>query len=176
MFLLLIIGAIVEIIVWIIVAQFISGWYVFFWFILAMILGIMLMTSSIRTIMPELQKMQLTGQAQFEGVVGKRLILAMSGLLLAIPGLISDVIALLILLPFTQNMVKNAVMSAMVKRQQKMMQNMMNNMGMGGENPFTDMMKNMQQGGFNRPFDDNVIDGEAREIKPEQKQINAPKK
>lgn len=169
-------GAILEIVVWIIVAQFISGWYVFFWFIIAMILGAMLMTSSVRTIMPELQKMQLTGHAQFEGTVGKRLILAMSGLLLAIPGLISDVIALLILLPFTQKIVKNAVMSAMLKRQQKMMQNMMNNMGMGGENPFVDMMKNMQQGGFNRPFDDSIIDGEAREIKPEQKQINTPKK
>lgn len=175
MLLLFVFGAIIEIIVWIIVAQFVSGWYVFFWFVLAFILGLMLMMSSIRTIMPALQQMQMTGQANFEGVIGKRLLMAISGLFLAIPGLMSDVFAVLILLPFTHKIVKNAVMTAMAKRQQKMMQDMMNNMGMGGKNPFADMMQQMQgQRGFGQ--DDSIIDGEAREVKSDLKRINPPKK
>lgn len=179
MLLLFVFGAIIEIIVWIIVAQFVSGWYVFFWFVLAFVLGLMLMMSSIRTIMPALQQMQMTGQANFEGVIGKRLLMAISGLLLAIPGLISDVFAVLILLPFTHKIVKNAVMTAMAKRQQKMMQEMMNNMGMGGmngQNPFADIMQQMQrqQGQFGG--DSTVIDGEAREVTPNRPKIDAPKK
>lgn len=175
MFFLIMIGAILEIAVWIIVAQFISGWTVFFWFIFAFIIGLMLIVSSMKSIMPALQQVQMTGHANFEGAIGKRLVWAMSGLLLAIPGLITDVLAILIMIPFMQKIVKNALMSAMAKRQQKMMQDMMNNMGMGGKNPFADMMQQMQgQRGFGQ--DDSIIDGEAREVKSDLKRINPPKK
>ncbi|ENU0146318.1 FxsA family protein, partial [Acinetobacter baumannii] len=40
--LIVVLGAIVEIAVWIGVAQFISGWYVFFWFIIAFFIGLTL--------------------------------------------------------------------------------------------------------------------------------------
>ena len=71
---------------------------------------------------------------------------------------------------------RNMLMKTMAKRQQAMMQKMMSGMGDGaGQNPFADMMRQMQdlqnqQGGVYR--DSSIIDGEAREVKSEQKKID----
>jgi UPF0716 protein FxsA len=54
LFPIILIGTILEIAVWIGVAQFISGWYVFFWFIIAFVIGLNLLRSSTATIMPQL--------------------------------------------------------------------------------------------------------------------------
>lgn len=107
--LLVVIGAILEIAVWIGVAQFISGWYVFFWFILAAIIGLKLLRSSTSSIMPQLQQMQMTGQLSGDAAVSRKIATAIAGVLLIIPGLITDVIAALILLPPVQKMVVQAL-------------------------------------------------------------------
>lgn len=169
--LMVVIGAILEIAVWIGVAQFISGWYVFFWFILAAVIGFKLLRSSTATIMPQLQQMQMTGQLSADSAVTHKIALAISGILLIIPGLISDVLAVLILLPPVQKMVVRALMSAMAKRQQAMMSKMMGGMGadLGGKNPFEDLMRQMQQQTGTR--DSSIIDGEAREVQPDYKKI-----
>ena len=180
--LIVVLGTILEIAVWIGVAQFISGWYVFFWFIIAFFIGLNLLRSSTSTIMPQLQQMQMGGQFGGDAAVGKKLVLALAGFLLMLPGLISDVLALLVLIPGVQNIFRKALMNTMAKRQQAMMEKMMGGMmgdlgGMGagaqgGQNPFADMMRQMQemqqQGGRR---DSNVIDGEATEIAPEHKKI-----
>ncbi|MCF9045356.1 FxsA family protein [Acinetobacter nectaris] len=173
--LLVIIGAILEIAVWIGVAQFISGWYVFFWFILAAIIGFRLLKSSTSSIMPQLQQMQMTGQLSGDAAVSRKIATALAGVLLIIPGLITDVIALLILLPPVQKLVVQALTSAMAKRQQAMMEKMMGGAG-GSGNPFADIMEQMQkqQGGMSGGSmgrDTNVIDGEAREVTPDAKKI-----
>ena len=131
---LIIIGAIVEIAVWIGVAQFISGWYVFFWFILAAVIGFGLVRSSISTLMPQLQQMQMSGQMNTDGPTSRKIAVALAGILLIIPGLISDLCALLVLLPPVQNALTNTIKSVMAKRQQAMMDKMMGGMGggMGG--------------------------------------------
>ncbi|MBF7682151.1 FxsA family protein [Acinetobacter sp. B5B] len=175
-----VIGAILEIAVWIGVAQFISGWYVFFWFILAAIIGFKLLRSSTATIMPQLQQMQMTGQMSLDTNVSRKIAMAIAGILLIIPGLISDVIAVLILLPPVQKMVVSALMAAMAKRQQAMMNKMMGGMmggtgSTGGANPFEDLMKQMQGQGNSSPRAKNgaqVIDGEAKEVNPDVKKIN----
>lgn len=169
--LMVVIGVILEIAVWIGVAQFISGWYVFFWFILAAVIGFKLLRSSTATIMPQLQQMQMTGQLSADSAVTHKIALAISGILLIIPGLISDVLAVLILLPPVQKMVVRALMSAMAKRQQAMMSKMMGGMGadLGGKNPFEDLMRQMQQQTGIR--DSSIIDGEAREVQPDYKKI-----
>ena len=103
-----------------------------------------------------------------------------------IPGLITDVLAVLILIPSVQNIFKNAMMKTMAKRQQAMMEKMMGGMmgdmngmgGMGGgaqsQSPFADLMRQMQdmqqQGGSQRQ-DSSIIDGEAREITPDVQKI-----
>ncbi len=81
------------------------------------------------------------------------------------------------------------MMKAMMKRQQAMMDQMMggmmgdmNGMGGAGQNPFADLMRQMQdmqnQQGGSRNY--SIIDGEAREITPdakkiEMKDVNPPK-
>ena len=181
--LIVVLGTILEIAVWIGVAQFISGWYVFFWFIIAFFIGLNLLRSSTSTIMPQLQQMQMGGQFGGDADVGKKLVLALAGFLLMLPGLISDILAVLALIPGVQNAFRNALMKTMAKRQQAMMEKMMggmmgdlNGMGggaQGGQNPFADMMRQMQdmqqqQGGRR---DSSVIDGEATEVVPESKKI-----
>lgn len=179
LFPIILIGTIVEIAVWIGVAQFISGWYVFFWFIIAFVIGLNLLRSSTATIMPQLQQMQMTGMMGNDPAIAKKMATAFAGILLMIPGLITDVLALLVILPPVQNAIKNAGMKYMAKKQQAMMNNMMGGMGdiggAQGQNPFADLMRqmqdmqNQQSGGQHR--DSTIIDGEAHEVEPQHKQI-----
>mgnify|MGYP002387071497 FL=1 len=133
--------------------------------------------SSTSGIMPQLQQMQMTGQLGGDPAVTKKLALAMSGFLLMVPGLISDVLAVLVLIPPVQTAFRNALMKTMAKRQQAMMDKMMGGMGGGatGQNPFADLMRQMQdmqnQQGGGQYRDSTIIDGEAREVKPDQKKI-----
>ncbi|MEM9994697.1 MAG: FxsA family protein [Acinetobacter pittii] len=178
--LIVVLGAIVEIAVWIGVAQFISGWYVFFWFILAFFIGLGLIRRSTAGIMPQLQQMQMTGQLGNDPTVTKKLAYAFAGFLLMLPGLVSDVLAVLILIPGVQTAFRNIAMRTLAKRQQAMMDKMMGGMGsnMGGQNPFADLMRQMQdmqnqQGGDSQGQyrDSSIIDGEAREVTPDHKKI-----
>ena len=172
------IGVILEIAVWIGVAHFISGWYVFFWFIIAFVIGFKLLRSSAATIMPQLQQLQMTGQLTNDPAVIRKIALLIAGILLMIPGLITDIIAVFLILPPVQKLLANALMSAMAKRQQAMMNKMMGGMMGGdvggGQNPFADLMRQMQdmqgyQGGASN--DSSVIDGEAREVTPDRQKI-----
>ncbi len=176
--LIVVLGAIVEIAVWIGVAQFISGWYVFFWFIIAFFIGLTLIRNSTAGIMPQLQQMQMTGQLGNDPTVTKKLAYAFAGFLLMLPGLVSDVLALLILIPGVQTAFRNIAMRTLAKRQQAMMNKMMGGMGGAGagQNPFADLMRQMQdmqnqQGGGSQYHDSSIIDGEAREVTPDHKKI-----
>lgn len=178
--LLLLIGFVLEICVWIGVANFISGWWIFLWTIIAFVVGLNMLRGSVSNIMPQLQQMQATGQMTGDARVSKSLGIAISGFLLLLPGLISDVLAVIILIPAVQKILQGALMSTMQKRQQAMMQQMMGGMGGMGANSdmMAEMMRRMQdvQGGSagaassHRP---TVIDGEARHVTPEVKQIKA---
>ncbi len=178
--LIVVFGTIAEVLVWIGVGDLVgSMWYVFFWFIIAFFIGLNLVRSSTSGIMPQLQQMQMTGQLGGDPAVTKKLALAMAGFLLMVPGLISDVLAVLVLIPPVQSAFRNALMKTMAKRQQAMMDKMMGGMGGGagaaGPNPFADLMRQMQdmqnQQGGGQYRDSTIIDGEAREVKPDQKKI-----
>lgn len=176
--LIVVFGAIAEVLVWIGVGDLVgSMWYVFFWFVIAFFIGLNIVRSSTLTIMPQLQQMQMTGQLGGDPAVTKKLALAMAGFLLMVPGLITDVLALLVLIPSVQTAFRNALMKTMAKRQQAMMDKMMGGMGNGaaGQNPFADLMRQMQdmqnQQGGGQYRDSTIIDGEAREVKPDQKKI-----
>ena len=112
--LILLFGGIAEVLVWIAVGDLVgSMWYVFFWFVLAFMLGLNLLRSSTAHIMPQLQQMQMTGQIGADPAVSKKLALAMSGFLLTLPGLITDVLALLVLIPAVQTALRNGLMKTM---------------------------------------------------------------
>lgn len=181
------IAIVAEILVWIFVGNLVgSGWYVFFWFIAAFFIGLSMLRSSTAHIMPQMQQMQMTGGLDANGGMGQHLPRAIAGFLLLVPGLLTDAVAVLMLLPPVQRAFKDVAMKAMQKRQQAMMNQMMGGMmgGMGGQaggnaqNPFADMMRQMQdmQRQQSGQQDSSIIDGEAREITPESKRIDAPTK
>lgn len=180
--LVVLIGLVLEILVWIGIGDLVgSMWYVFFWFIAAFFIGLNLIRANSQGLMPQMQQMQM-GQFGGSPELSNNLPKIIAGILLVIPGLITDILALLLLLPPVQKAMKAAGMKYMAKKQEAMMNNMMGgmmgNMGdMGGnaqgQNPFADLMRQMQdmqnqQGGRR---DSNVIDGEAHEVEPERKQI-----
>ncbi len=180
LFLIVLAGLILEVFVWIGVGDLVgSMWYVFFWYIAAFFIGLNMIRKYSAGVMPQMQQMQM-GQMGGDPALTGNLPKIIAGFLLLIPGLITDVIAVLILIPGVQNIFKQVMMNAMMKRQQAMMNKMMGSMmgdmnGMGGaqgQNPFADMMRQMQdmqnhQGGR----DSTIIDGEAREITPDAKKI-----
>lgn len=181
LFLIILAGLILEVFVWIGVGDLVgSMWYVFFWFIAAFFIGMNLIRKYSAGIMPQMQQMQM-GQMSADPALSNNLPKIFAGFLLLIPGLITDVLAVLIMIPGVQNAFKAAMMKAMMKRQQAMMNQMMGGMmgdmnGMGGgvqgQNPFADLMLQMQdmqnqQAGR----DSTIIDGEAREVTPEAKKI-----
>ena len=180
--LVVLIGLVLEILVWIGIGDLVgSMWYVFFWFVVAFFIGLNLIRANSQGLMPQMQQMQM-GQFGGSPELSNNLPKIIAGILLVIPGLITDVLALLLLLPPVQKAMKAAGMKYMAKKQEAMMNNMMGgmmgNMGdMGGnaqgQNPFADIMRQMQdmqnqQGGRH---DSNIIDGEAHEVEPERKQI-----
>ena len=110
------------------------------------------------------------------------------GFLLLLPGLISDILAVLLLIPAVQRRVQAAVMKIMQQRQQAMMNQMMNQMGGAGmgngaaggfdPNMMEELMRQMGAGGMNtgaRPTQGRptVIEGEARQVKPDLKKIES---
>ena len=189
LFLIVLIGLVLEVFVWIGVGDLVgSMWYVFFWFVAAFFIGLNLIRKYSAGVMPQMQQMQM-GQMSADPALSNNLPKIFAGFLLMIPGLISDVLALLVMIPAVQNAFKAAMMKAMMKRQQAMMDQMMggmmgdmNGMGGAGQNPFADLMRQMQdmQNQQSGGRDSSIIDGEAREITPdakkiEMKDVNPPK-
>ena len=178
LFLILLVALVLEVFVWIGVGDLVgSMWYVFFWFIAAFFIGINMIRKYSAGLMPQMQQMQ-AGQMSSDPALTGNLPKIIAGFLLLMPGLITDILAVLIMIPPVQNALKATMMNMMMKRQQAMMEKMMGGMmgdmgGMGGaqgQNPFADMMRQMQnQQGGNR--DSSVIDGEAREVTPDAKKI-----
>lgn len=76
-----------------------------------------------------------------ENTLIKTIAMAVGGLLLLIPGLLSDILALLVVLPPVQKKLKNMANNYVMNNQQKMMEMMAKQMGgqMGGQNPFGGM-------------------------------------
>jgi UPF0716 protein FxsA len=181
LFLIILASLILEVFVWIGVGDLVgSMWYVFFWFIAAFFIGMNLIRKYAAGLMPQMQQMQM-GQMSADPNLTSNLPKILAGFFLLIPGLVSDVLALLILIPPVQNAFKAAMMKMMMKRQQAMMEKMMGGMmgdmgGMGGaqgQNPFADMMRQMQEMQNQQAGrgDSTIIDGEAREVTPDAKKI-----
>ncbi|MFB6329300.1 FxsA family protein [Acinetobacter variabilis] len=178
LFLIILAGLVLEVFVWIGVGDLVgSMWYVFFWFVAAFFIGMNLIRKYSAGVMPQMQQMQM-GQMSADPALSNNLPKILAGFFLLIPGLISDVLAVLILIPPVQRAFQAAMMKMMMKRQQAMMEKMMGGMmgdvgGGAGQNPFAEMMRQMQdmqnqQGGHR---DSTIIDGEAREVTPEPKKI-----
>lgn len=157
---------IIEMLLWYLIAQFISGWWVFGWFVLAGFVGFSLIKKGGAVLSPMAQQMKagmmpVSGSQPNDATMTKSIAIVISGILLAIPGLLSDVLALLALLPPVQNKVKKIAVDYMQNNQQKMMDLMAKQMG--GKGPFG-------AGGFNAG-NTNVVDGTATRVNKPTKNI-----
>ncbi|MFW2176856.1 MULTISPECIES: FxsA family protein [unclassified Moraxella] len=167
-----IVWLIIEMLVWYLIAQFVSGWWVFGWFILAGIIGMTLIKKGIATLKP------MAGQAQMammnpamrpnENKVVKAVGFSIAGILLVLPGILSDIVALLVLLPAVQTKFKNFATDYAKKNPEKIMQMVASKMGgidpsqmggmagMGGLGGLGGMMGGMgNMGGNQNPFGTN---------------------
>ncbi|MGP4714401.1 MULTISPECIES: FxsA family protein [unclassified Psychrobacter] len=192
---------IIEMLIWYLIAQTISGWWVFIWFIIAAVIGIALIRKGMAALNPMAQQMKAGGMMNpsmrpQEATMLKSVAMAGAGILLLIPGVISDLIALLLVLPPVQKKLKDVANNYVMNNQQKMMEMMAKQMGgqMGGQNPFGGMNGQNPfggQGGMNNqspfgqqpnpfeqqnPFGDvfkqnTTIDGTAKNIPKDVKKI-----
>ena len=190
---------IIEMLLWYLMAQFISGWLVFGWFIIAAVIGISLIRKGMVALNPMAQQMKAGGMMTpamrpQESTMLKSVAMAVAGLLLLIPGIISDVLALLVVLPPVQKKLKDMANKYVMNNQQKMMEMMAKQMGgsMGGQNPFGGMggmggqnpfggtggmngqnpFGQQQQNPFGNVFKQNTtVDGTAKNIPKDVKKI-----
>ncbi len=134
---------IIEMLLWYLISQFISGWWVFMWFIIAAVIGLSLIRKGMVALNPMAQQMKAGGMMNpamrpQESTMIKSVAMAVAGILLLIPGVISDLLALLVVLPPVQKKLKDMANNYVMNNQQKMMEMMAKQMGgqMGGQNPF----------------------------------------
>lgn len=184
---------IIEMLLWYLMAQFVSGWLVFGWFIIAAVIGISLIRKGMVALNPMAQQMKAGGMMNpalrpQESTMLKSVAMAVAGLLLLIPGIISDLLALLVVLPPVQKKLKDMANKYVMNNQQKMMEMMAKQMGgqMGGQNPFGGMGGQNPFGGMGgqnpfgqqqqNPFGDvfkqhTTVDGTAKDIPKDVKKI-----
>ncbi|WP_201542638.1 FxsA family protein [Psychrobacter faecalis] len=186
---------IIEMLLWYLLAQFMSGWWVFMWFIIAAVIGISLIRKGMAALNPMAQQMKAGGMMNpamrpQESTMIKSVAVAAAGLLLLIPGVLSDLLALLVILPPVQKKLKNFANNYVMNNQQKMMEMMAKQMGgqnpfggaggMGGQNPFGGAggMNNQnpfgqqQQNPFGNVFKQHTtVDGTAKNIPKDVKKI-----
>ena len=192
---------IIEMLVWYLLAQFVSGWLVFGWFIVAAVIGISLIRKGMVSLNPMAQQMKAGGMMNpamrpEESTMLKSVAMAVAGILLLIPGVISDLLALLVVLPPVQKKLKNMANTYVMNNQQKMMEMMAKQMGgaggMGGQNPFGGLGGQNPFGGANdmsgqnqfgqqqqNPFGNvfkqhTTIDGTAKNIPKDVKKLTKP--
>ena len=188
---------IIEMLLWYLLAQFMSGWWVFMWFIIAAVIGISLLRKGMAALNPMAQQMKAGGMANpsmrpQESTMIKSVAMAAAGILLLIPGVLSDLLALLVILPPVQKKLKDFANNYVMNNQQKMMAMMAKQMGgqmgggqnpfggMGGQNPFGGAGGTNGQNPFGQqqqnPFGDvfkqhTTVDGTAKNIPKDVKKI-----
>jgi UPF0716 protein FxsA len=116
----------IEIFLWILAAHFVSGWWIFWWTIIAVFMGTSLIRSGL-SVLPKLQGVQGIQAFQLNSgtpEVGRALTRTLAGLLLVIPGLLTDAFALILLLPPVRYGVQKWAMRFFAKRQEAMMAQM----------------------------------------------------
>jgi len=188
---------IIEMLLWYLLAQFMSGWWVFMWFIIAAVIGISLLRKGLASLNPMAQQMKAGGMMNpamrpQESTMIKSVAMAAAGILLLIPGVLSDLLALLVILPPVQKKLKDFANTYVMNNQQKMMAMMAKQMGgqagggqnpfggMGGQNPFGGAGGTNGQNPFGQqqqnPFGDvfkqhTTVDGTAKNIPKDVKKI-----
>lgn len=150
-----------EIILGVWLGRQIGGWMLLLWFVIAFFVGRQLMRSATVVLTPQLARMQAGQSPELTGELLAALCTALAGFLFIMPGVLTDAIGLLLLLPPVQEAFRGQIATALRQRSQGFV--MMGGFGQppfGGQGPF----------GAGTPFGrdgSQVFDGEAREVNPE---------
>lgn len=169
---------IIEMLVWYLVAKLIGyggGWYVFFWFIAAIVIGLGMIKKAAGTLNPMAQQVKAMQNGVIpnpanqpaESSITKSVALGVSGILFLLPGLLTDVVAVILLLPVVQRKLTGAAKNYALKNQDKMMAMMAKQMG--GNSPFGSNPFGTGSFGGQSPFGragnrPTTVDGEATTV------------
>mgnify|MGYP003326361943 CR=1 FL=1 len=158
MALLLVIGFLIaDIVLSIWVGKQVGGWMLLLWFVMAFIVGRQIMKGASKELTPQLQQAQMGKAVDPNANFLAALCQALAGFLFILPSILTDAIAVLLLLPPVQKALQGKMQQAFAARGGNLM--MMGGLGgfaKGGQSPFG-----------NNPFaKGDVFDGEATEVKP----------
>lgn len=181
---------IIEMLVWYLLSQIAygAGWWVFMWFVVAGVLGIMMIKKTASTLNPMAQSMKsgvVPNMANIpsENTIAKAVACGLAGILLFLPGILSDIVAGALLIPAVQKMLTQRAKNYAMNNQQKMMDLMAKQMGgtgfgaggspfgnslFGGNSPFG---ANSPFGGMGGFGGGTTVDGEAKTIKKDIKKL-----
>jgi len=158
MALLLVIGFLIaDIVLSIWVGKQVGGWMLLLWFVMAFIVGRQIMKGASKELTPQLQQAQMGKAVDPNANFLAALCQALAGFLFILPSILTDAIAVLLLLPPVQKALQGKMQQAFAARGSNLMM-------MGGLGGFA---KGSQSPFGNNPFaKGDVFDGEATEVKP----------
>lgn len=141
--------------------KLVGGWMLLLWFVIAFILGRQIMKGATKVLMPQFQGAQqgqtLDTSPDFLAAICQ----ALAGVLFIIPSMLTDVVAVFLLMPPVQRLLQGRMQNAFAARGSSFM--MMGGMGRfsQGQSPFAQPSSFEESG--------QIIDGEATEITPQPK-------
>lgn len=154
---LLIIGfLIIDVVLSIWVGKQVGGWMLLLWFVMAFFVGRQIMKGASKELTPQLQQAQMGGAVDPNANFLAAICQALAGFLFILPSVLTDAMAILLLLPPVQKALQGKMQQAFAARGANFM--MMGGMGgfgrAGQQSPFG-----------NNPFaKGDVFDGEATEV------------
>lgn len=141
--------------------KMVGGWMLLLWFVMAFFVGRQIMRGATKELAPHLQQAQqgqtLDPNTNFLAAICQ----ALAGFLFILPSVLTDVIAILLLLPPVQKALQGKMTQAFQKRGSNFM--MMGGLGGMGQSPFGQQSPFSQENPFGRG---QVFDGEATDVTP----------
>ncbi|PTQ90615.1 FxsA family protein [Agitococcus lubricus] len=172
--LLVLILPIAEIVATVWYAKLVGGWMLLLWLVIAFFVGRQIMRGAAKELSPQIQQNQQGKAPDINQGFLSAICQAFAGILFIIPGIVTDALAVLLLLPPVQKRLEGQMQSAIQARGAGFMMGGMG--GFGQQSPFG--QSPFGQSPFGRsPFDQSqVFDGEAREVHPDEAKPRLEKK
>ncbi len=140
----------------------VGGWMLLLWFVMAFFVGRSIMRNAAKDITPQLQAAQTGANLEPNKQFFAAIFQSLAGILLILPSVLTDLLAVLLLLPPIQKMLQGGLQKAFAARGNKFV--MMGGFGQagqspfGGQNPFQTRPSPFEQG--------DVFEGEATDVTP----------
>ena len=169
-FLLIIALPIAEIVGTMWFAKMVGGWMLLLWFAMMFFVGRQIMRGASKELIPAMQQAQQGQATDMNANFLAAVCQSLAGILFIIPGIVTDALAVLLLLPPVKQKMSSKIQAGMAARGNFMMMGGLGGLGgMGGQGQPPFGQNPFGQSPFGRsPFDNSqVFDGEAKEVKPE---------